>query len=184
MFLSKQKKGGIVYLYLIESSYDRETHTRRKKIVKSFGQYEAFAKEHPDELRKLEDEYGDQKKKAQQVREKSITDFFHTGEQGTNLAAAIECLFPQKTAHLLLRKIWDDELLMSRHLSYLKSRDSNPVEFNVSNLALYFSTLKIVNPCSYFMGLELSRRFLGDPMSEVSSDDTGVNIKIGGGNDD
>ena len=31
MFLSKQKKGGIVYLYLIESSYDRETHTRRKK---------------------------------------------------------------------------------------------------------------------------------------------------------
>ena len=75
MFLSKQKKGGIVYLYLIESSYDRETHTRRKKIVKSFGQYEAFAKEHPDELMKLEDEYGDQKKKAQQVREKSITDF-------------------------------------------------------------------------------------------------------------
>ena len=44
MFLSKQKKGGIVYLYLIESSYDRETHSRRKKIVKSFGQYEAFAK--------------------------------------------------------------------------------------------------------------------------------------------
>ena len=171
MFLSKQKKGGIVYLYLIESSYDRETHSRRKKIVKSFGQYEAFAKEHPDELRKLEDEYGDQKKKAQQVREKSITDFFHTGEQGTNLAADINSLFPQKIAHLLLRKIWDDELLMSRHLSYLKSRDSNPVEFNVSNLALYFSTLKIVNPCSYFMGLELSPRFLGDPMSEVSSDD-------------
>lgn len=171
MFLSKQTKGGIVYLYLIESSYDRETHTRRKKIVKSFGQYEVFAKEHPDELKTLEEEYGDQKKKAQQVREKSITDFFHKGEQGTNIAAEINCLFPQKTAHLLLHKIWDDELLMSRHLSYLKSLDSNPVKFNVSNLALYFSTLKIVNPCSYFKGLELSPRFLGDPMSEVSSDD-------------
>ena len=171
MFLSKQKKGGIVYLYLIESSYDRETHTRRKKIVKSFGQYEVFAKEHPDELKQLEEEYGSQNKKAQQVREKSISDFFHTGEQGASLAADIKCLVPQKIAHLLLRKIWDDELLMSRHLRYLKTKDSNPVEFNVSNLALYFSMLKLVNPCSYLRGLELSPRFLGDPMSDVSSDD-------------
>ena len=170
MFLSKQTKNNVTYLYLIESSYDKELHQRRKKIVKSFGAYDVFAKNHPEELKKLEEEYGSKKIKAQEVKQKSIDEFFHIGEP-EKLNEAIGRLYPQYISHLILRKIWDEDLLMSRHFAYLKQRSANPVEFNVSNIALYFACLKIINPCSYLRGLELSPRFLGDPMDNVSTDD-------------
>ena len=61
--------------------------------------------------------------------------------------------------------------MMPKFFDYLVRHETIEAEYNISEIAQYFSMLKIVCPSSYLNGMEISPRFLGDPMSEYTTDD-------------
>ena len=173
MFLTVRKyKSGYKYLFLMKSEYDKETRKDKKVIVKNFGNYDVFIREHPDEYAKLVECYGDKKEKFKTEKEQTLNKFF---DSELNLASSaltqLKCVMPQNYSHLFLRKIWKDELQMHKYFDYITRHEGSDIEFSPTEIGLYFSTLKITSPCSYLAGLEQSPRFLGDPMADYTSDD-------------
>ena len=172
MYLSKPKKRGVEYLCLIESTYDKETKKPKKIVIKNFGRYDVFLRDHPEELKELEEKYGNKKEKYKAEKEKIINDFFNISDKAKYIANKKDKLIPLNTSFLFLKKIWDDDLLMPRlfyHLSQLKSHPK--IEYNPSLISLYFSVLKIISPSSHKKGIEASPRFLGDPLDNVNQND-------------
>lgn len=176
MFLVERllKKNGITYLYLMESVYDPVTRKSKPKIVNSFGNRDTFIKEYPEKYAELKKLYGSSKEKYKAEKERTINGIFK--DLGGNLSDSkflenFKAVLPQNYAHLALRNFWNVELQMSKFLDYLKSYEGLEYQYDLSEIALYFTVLKIISPCSYREGMDLSPSFLGDPMAGFKKDD-------------
>lgn len=170
----KKNTNGIYYLYLINSTFDPNTKKQKQKIVQSFGQLDSFMKNNPKEYAELQQKFGNKRERNRIYREQAVTQLLQESKNSAsdlNRLLNAKHLMPQNFAHLALLKLWNDDLLMSRHFYYLVRSNKIKVEFNISEIALYFSMLRMVYPSSYLEGLEVSPRFLGDPMNEYSTDD-------------
>ena len=168
------KNKGITYLYLMESVYDPLTKQTKKKIIENFGNLDTFIKEHPEKYNELKKLYGSSKEKFKAEKEKTINNFFKDlgdGNSEDKLLQNFGSLISQNYAHLTLRKLWNEELQMSKFLDYLKSYEGLEFQYDLSEIALYFTVLKIISPCSYREGMDISPRFLGDPMDGFKKDD-------------
>lgn len=172
MFLSIKKAGGGRYLYLIESVYDPDTKKVKKKVVQNFGNYDEFIEKYPEKYKELDEKYGKSKEKFKAQKNETINAYFSANISSTDdILKNFKGLYPQNLAHLMLRGIWKDDLLMPRILDRIKAQKGLVFEYNVSDIALYYSALKLVSPMSYLAGKEHSPRFLGDPMSSYTTDD-------------
>lgn len=175
MFLShKKNSNGFYYLYLMEGKYNPELKRTSTYIVKSFGRVDDFKKNNPEEYAHLVEKYGDKKSRSKAEQEHTIQQFMSAGERAEehlDFLSKVKALMPQHIAHLAIRRLWNDELQMSKYFEYMTRHNGIDAKYNISEIALYFSMLKLVQPSSYLEGLELSPRFLGDPMSEYTSDD-------------
>ena len=175
MFLShKKNSNGFYYLYLMEGKYNPELKRTTTYVVKSFGRVDEFKKNNPEEYASLVEKYGDKKTRSKAEQEHTIQQFITAGqkaEEQLSFFSKVKALMPQRIAHLALRRLWNDELQMSKFFEYMTRHNSIDIQYNISEIALYFSMLKLVQPSSYLEGLQLSPRFLGDPMSEYTSDD-------------
>ena len=169
MYLSIRKAGGETYLYLMESVYDSKTKKCTKKIIERFGRLEDFKTDHPQEYEELVSKYGKKKEKFKAEREETFKKLFGKDEQST--LDKMNSLVPQNYSHLALRRLWKDELQMTKFFKYLVDHEGLAIEYDISSISLYYSALKLSNPMSYLAGLEESPRYLGDPMSEYRSDD-------------
>ena len=169
MYLSIRKAGGETYLYLMESVYDSKTKKCTKKIIERFGRLEDFKTDHPQEYEELVSKYGKKKEKFKAEREETFKKLFGKDEQST--LDKMKSLVPQNYSHLALRRLWKDELQMTKFFKYLVDHEGLAIEYDISSISLYYSALKLSNPMSYLAGLEESPRYLGDPMSEYRSDD-------------
>ena len=172
--VKKKNNNGFYYLYLIESTYDPQTKKHKQKIIQGFGKADEFEKNNPDEYVALMQKYGDKKARNKTAQEQTVNRFFEENAKSSanlELLSNVKYLMPQRVAHLALRKLWQDDLLMPRFFDYLVRHQGLELEYSISEIAQYFSMLKIIYPSSYLKGLELSPRFLGDPMSEYSADD-------------
>ena len=168
MYLSTRKAGGETYLYLMESVYDSKTKKCTKKIKERFGRFEEFKTNHPKEYEDLVNKYGKTKEKYKAERDETFKRLFGSEEITSK---NIKSLIPQNYSHLALRKLWNDELQMSKYFKYLIDHNNLGIEYDISDISLYYSALKLSNPMSYLAGLEESPRYLGDPMSAYHSDD-------------
>ena len=122
MFLTIKKAGGGRYLYLMESVYDPE----------------------------LVEKYGKSKEKFQTEKDSTISSFFSENITSTDdILKNFNGLYPQNLSHLILRKLWKEDLLMTRFFDHLKAQEGLEFEYNASDIALYFAALKIVSPMSY-----------------------------------
>ena len=172
MFLTIKKAGGGRYLYLMESVYDPKTKKVKKKIIQNFGKSEEFIEKNPEKYAELVEKYGKSKEKFQTEKNTTINSFFSKNITSTDdILKNFNGLYPQNLSHLILRKLWKEDLLMTRFFNHLKEYEGLEFEYNVSDIALYFAALKIVSPMSYLAGKEHSPRFLGDPMSSYTTDD-------------
>ena len=172
MFLTIKKAGGGRYLYLMESVYDPETKKVKKKIIQNFGKSDEFIEKNPEKYAELVEKYGKSKEKFQTEKDSTISSFFSENITSTDdILKNFNGLYPQNLSHLILRKLWKDDLLMTRFFDHLKAQEGLEFEYNASDIALYFAALKIVSPMSYLAGKEHSPRFLGDPMSSYTTDD-------------
>ncbi|WP_406038146.1 IS1634 family transposase [Succinimonas sp.] len=172
MFLTIKKAGSGRYVYLLESVYDPKTKKSKKKVIKNFGRYEEFIEKHPDKYSELVEKYGKSKEKFQAEKDETINSFFSAHIATTDdILKNFKGLYPQNLTHLMLRRVWKDDLLMTRFFDHLKEQEGLEFEYNASDIALYFAALKIVSPMSYLAGKERSPRFLGDPMSIYTTDD-------------
>lgn len=172
--VKKKNNNGLYYLYLIEMSYDPEKKKNRQKIIQSFGNVTEFEKNHPDEYAELVQKYGDKRTRNKIEKEQIVNRFFEDSNKSSSnleLLSNVKNLMPQRIAHLALRKLWQDDLMMPKFFDYLVRHETIEAEYNISEIAQYFSMLKIVCPSSYLNGMEISPRFLGDPMSEYTTDD-------------
>ena len=146
------KNKGITYLYLMQSVYDPLTKQTKKKIIENFGNLDTFIKEHPEKYNELKKLYGSSKEKFKAEKEKTINNFFKDlgdGNSEDKLLQNFGSLISQNYAHLTLRKLWNEELQMSKFLDYLKSYEGLEFQYDLSEIALYFTVLKIISPCSY-----------------------------------
>ena len=156
----------------MDSYYDSEHKKTVKKIFRSFGRYEAFAKDHPDELKRLEEQYGNHKDKYAAKKENLIQDFFDNSRAENSNFYKYRHFFLQNLSYLYLRRLWNSDLCMDRMFSHLSENSNNSkIEFNPSIISLYYCVLKIISPCSHLFGIKESVRFLNDPMRDVSLDD-------------
>ena len=172
MFLSIKKAGGGRYLYLIESVYDPDTKKVKKKVVQNFGNYDEFIEKYPEKYKELDDKYGKSKEKFKAQKNETINAYFSANISSTDdILKNFKGLYPQNLAHLMLRGIWKDDLLMPKIIDRIKVQEGLVFEYSVSEIALYYSALKLVSPMSYLAGKEHSPRFLGDPMSSYTTDD-------------
>ena len=115
MYLFKYSKRGIAYLSLAESVYDKEKKRSVRKTVRSLGRYDVFAKEHPDELKELEEKYGANRTKDQIEKEADLKEFLALSDSPLSVMQSHNSrIVTQHLAHLFLRKIWNEDLLMSR----------------------------------------------------------------------
>ncbi|MBQ3641410.1 IS1634 family transposase [bacterium] len=175
MFLSEKKNSnGLYYLYLMDSSYNATTKRSVLRVVQNFGRAEDFKKDKPDEYAKLVEKYGNKKDRAQSDQEKVIRQFITEGEQAADcmdLLSKIKYVMPQNITNLVLRKLWYQDLQMPKFFDYLTRHEALGIEYSISDIAFYFSMLKLMYPSSYLEGLELSPRFLGDPVADYTSDD-------------
>lgn len=176
MFLLEKllKKNGITYLYLMESVYDPATGKSKPRIISSFGNRDTFIREHPEKYAELKKLYGSSKEKYKAEKERTIHSFFASmGDSSSrdSLLNNFGCLIPQNYAPLTLRQFWVNELQMTKFFDYLKYYEKLEWQWNVSDIALYFTVLKIMSPGSYLHDLEISPGFLGDPLSESTKDD-------------
>ncbi len=166
MYLVVKKIRNVRYLYLMEPKYDKATRKIKKYIVESFGNYDNFVKENPERYADLQEKYGTSKEKYKTEKEQTINNFFNQlGATSPEFLSKLKCLLPQGYAYLLLRKLWNDELSLSKYFNYLVDHEEMEIKYNISDIALYFSMLKNTSPKSYLAGLEESPRYLGDPMS-------------------
>lgn len=172
MFLSIKKAGGGRYLYLIESVYDPDTKKVKKKVVQNFGNYDEFIEKYPEKYKELDEKYGKSKEKFKAQKNETINAYFSANISSTDdILKNFKGLYPQNLAHLMLRGIWKDDLLMPKIIDRIKVQEGLVFEYSVSEIALYYSALKLVSPMSYLAGKEHSPRFLGDPMSSYTTDD-------------
>ncbi len=172
MFLSIKKAGGGRYLYLIESVYDPDTKKVKKKVVQNFGNYDEFIEKYPEKYKELDEQYGKSKEKFKAQKNETINAYFSSNISSTDdILKNFKGLYPQNLAHLMLRGIWKDDLLMPKIIDRIKAQEGLVFEYSVSEIALYYSALKLVSPMSYLAGKEHSPRFLGDPMSSYTTDD-------------
>jgi transposase len=172
MFLSIKKAGGGRYLYLIESVYDPDTKKVKKKVVQNFGNYDEFIEKYPEKYKELDEKYGKSKEKFKAQKNETINAYFSANISSTDdILKNFKGLYPQNLAHLMLRGIWKDDLLMPKIIDRIKVQEGLVFEYSVSEIALYYSALKLVSPMSYLAGKEHSPRFLCDPMSSYTTDD-------------
>ena len=172
MFLTVKKAGKGKYLYLLESVYDPETKKSKKKVIKNFGRYEEFIEKYPEKYAELVEKYGKSKEKFQTEKNDTINSFFSANITSTDdIVKNFNGLYPQNLSHLILRRLWKEDLLMTRFFDHLREQKGLEFEYNASEIALYFAALKIVSPMSYLAGKEHSPRFLGDPMNGYTMDD-------------
>ena len=172
MFLSIKKAGGGRYLYLIESVYDPDTKKVKKKVVQNFGNYDEFIEKYPEKYKELDEKYGKSKEKFKAQKNETINAYFSANiSSRDDILKNFKGLYPQNLAHLMLRGIWKDDLLMPKIIDRIKVQEGLVFEYSVSEIALYYSALKLVSPMSYLAGKEHSPRFLGDPMSSYTTDD-------------
>ena len=175
MFLTEKKNSnGLYYLYLMDSSWDPAAKRTKIRIVESFGKVDDFKREKPAQYAELVEKYGNKKNRYQAEKEHALRKFIKDGEQASeslDLLSGVKYLMPQRIAHLVIRRLWTDTLQMPKFFDYLISYQSIAAEDSISDIALYFSMLKMVYPSSYLEGMEISPRFLGDPMSDTSMDD-------------
>lgn len=173
MFITTRKhSSGYKYLYLMESRYNKKTKKSQKLIVKNFGNLDTFIKDHPDEYAELMEKYGNKKEKMKNAKEQTLNRFMDSNVN-VDLSALqrLKRTMPQNYSHLVLRRLWKDELQMHKHFDYILSHEKSDIQFSPTEIALYFATLKITSPMSYLSGLEESPRYLGDPMAEYTTDD-------------
>lgn len=168
MYLSTRKAGGATYLYLMESVYDSKSKKCKKEIKERFGRFEEFKANHPKEYEDLVNKYGRTKEKYKADRDETFKKLF--GNENIT-SETIKSLIPQNYSHLALRKVWNEELQMPKYFKYLVDHNNLAIEYDISNISLYYCALKLSNPMSYLAGLEESPRYLGDPMSVCHSDD-------------
>ncbi len=172
MFLSIQTRNNVKYLYLVENKYDPVKKRGKKIIRQSFGRLDDFVRDKPQEYARLQQQYANKKDKHKAQKEQTIQQFFGRTEEDYALLQGIKGLMPQKYAHLLLRRMWNDTLKMPDYFAQLAFREKDRrIEYNPSEIALYFTMLRMISPMSYLAGLQESPRFLGDPLRDISSDD-------------
>ena len=175
MFLThKKNSNGFYYLYLMEGKYDPVLKRSITSVVKSFGKVDDFRKNNPEEYAGLVEKYGDKKLRSKAEQEHTIRQFMSDSEKAEeklDFLSNVKALMPQHYAHLALRRLWNEDLMMSKFFEYLLRHNNIEAKYNISEIALYFAMLKLVNPSSYREGLSISPRFLGDPMSDFTLDD-------------
>ena len=175
MFLSEKKNSnGAYYLYLMDSSYDVNAKRSVLKIVKSFGKLDDFKQSKPEEYAELVKKYGNKKDRAKAEQETTIRQFMNDGQRAEgylDFLSNVKYAMPQNITNLVLRKLWNTDLQLPKFFDYLTRRDALGIEYSISDIAFYFSMLKLMYPSSYLEGLGLSPRFLGDPMNAYTTDD-------------
>ena len=174
MFLTTKKfPSGLTYLYLMDSKYDSATKRTKVFIYKSFGNYDEFVKNEPEAYAELVKKYGEKRRKKKEDIRESGKNFINKQVNSDGFIAIndIKNSVRQCYSHLVIKQIWQNDLAMNTYFDYLVFHNGLEIEYNISRIALYFITLKIMYPMSYHAGLQESTRFLGDPMNGTTADD-------------
>ncbi len=117
MYLYRRKSNGRTYLSflsLMRSEFNAKTGVRKNVTVKSFGNIDKISAE---ELRELEEKYGDPNKKAQALRKVNFDRFHAQLHMGSDIEHDLP-LF--NYAMFLLKPIWEKLMGLSRAFAYLK----------------------------------------------------------------
>ena len=168
MFLYHQKTAAGVYLYLRESY--RENGKVQKRKIQSFGNIKKLP---PEKIKELEQKYGTGKEKAIQAER------VHKLNERLSLATLSEededyAARPHSAmlhyGHLLLSRLWEQELKLSYKIGYLQKNKTQITAYEVNNIAFFLAALKLIDPASNLKAYENQTNFLCNPIEGILID--------------
>ncbi len=165
MYLQRQTTRGVTYLLLKRSECNSKTGVRRNVTVQSFGN---IAKIPPEELKRIEELYGDPNKRRQANREMERNQFAKMLEKTAELKKDFDLpIF--NYGMFLLKPVWEKDMDMKMAFRYLQK--DTKIEYDINKVASYIAMSKIIAPGSLKATYEKRCSFLGAPLGEHMPED-------------
>ena len=168
MYLNRRKTSAGVYLYLMESF--REDGQVKKRIVESFGKEELLPKE---KIKELELKYGPAKQATiQEKRLEAVNrhiSLLSESFEDENYAMRSHSAMLHY-GHLILSKLWEQELKLSYKINYLQTKKTKIEAYSVNNIAFFLTALKLIDPASNLKAFENQTSFLCNPIEGILID--------------
>lgn len=163
------------YVSVLEN-YRDESGQRRQRIIKNFGKLKDLERTDPDIIQKLKVQYEQSEKKETNQILSSISQNINNEdlENFEELAKEIggSPLYNGELNYgiLAVRPIWNDWLGLNYKLSLLQKNETN-LKSDISEIARYLVSLKLIDPHSYFCGYNSQYKFLNNPIHDCSVND-------------
>lgn len=169
MYLSVRKSGKGHMLYLLESFRDKNGKPT-SRVVHNYGRLEDIP---PKELEKLKEQYANKrmKKELELKQNKAIFDeLLKRSQEEPKDGGSIYISPLLHYGQYAIKKLWDDELNLYRKIGNIQEARTKITSYRLSDIALYLTSLKILDPCSHLHAFNSQYSFLGNFIEGVLQD--------------
>lgn len=169
MFLAARVVHGRRYLYLMKSTYNKETKKSSNSIVVNYGPFDKV----PEYIRKAYDDKQQRRKLAQELESQIRSQDFEKASQvihELDQPNHFNRSYALRYGHLPLKTIWEKELGLKYKLDYLQKTHTAIEAWRLNDLAFYLCALKVLDPSSYFKAVQIKSEFLYCPWHNIVQD--------------
>lgn len=182
MYFKIKNNHGRRYLVLVESFRNPDTGKVVKREVKSFGRFETL----PEEIRQAYEQRHVRKELAEVLAREAIDKKLSkaakialkkAGEVDSDVAQLEEDntlefrgKYDLQFGHLALKPLWEKELGLKYKINYLQKAYTDIDSWSLNDLLFYLTSIKILNPVSYFHASTHRSNYIYCPWSDANQD--------------